>query len=80
MFLIEKDKVALTEDKKGLTCEASEVGLPPGDWPQIVGVIDESGSGFMFMRGVAIIAPGGDIGGYDYYSRTGPFKLTIFND
>lgn len=32
-----------------LVAEASQIGLPPGNWPDFIAVLDEANNGFLFQ-------------------------------
>lgn len=79
MYIVEKSQVELFEGATNkLTSEASMMGFAPGVWPELVGVVDENGEGFMFQKG-DVILHGEEFGGYYYYTKSG-LQLTIFND
>jgi hypothetical protein len=76
MVIVNKAQVSLQGNK--LVSEASSMGLRPGDWPYFIGVVDNSGAGFMFERSTEIIH-NGEFGGYNYRTRAGA-HLIVFND
>lgn len=80
MFTVHKRDVGLLEGQPELITEASTLGLPPGNWPDFISVVDDSNSGFLFQKGNVIRADGGDFGGFRYYTRDGRFALSVFND
>jgi hypothetical protein len=77
MIIVNKSLVCLSVNG-GLIAEASTLGLPPGEWPEFISVVDDSNSGFLFqlqgpdMRG-AVLA------GYRYQSKAG-HRLLVLND
>lgn len=79
MFTILKSMVTLSADKQKLITEASTAGFPIGNWPDIVSVLDDKGSGFLFFKETPIMH-GGQMGGYEYRTKCGSFGLTVFND
>lgn len=79
MFTIQKAMVSLSADKQSLITEASTAGLRPGEWPDMVSVLDDKNSGFLFFKELPI-SNGDQLGGYTYRTKDGAFGLTIFND
>ena len=79
MFTISKAACSLSSDKKSLVTEASDAGLKPGNWPDIIAVMDEKNEGYLFFKGPPIIYHD-EFGGYEYRTKSGDFGLTIFND
>jgi hypothetical protein len=77
MFVVNKKDVKLVEETTTLFCEASEVGLPPGEWPDIIVLLDEEQRGLLFGP-TYVIDPNG---GREYHSHSGPLiKLHVLND
>jgi hypothetical protein len=75
--IINKEKCTFSEGV--LVTEASDIELLPGEWPDMISVIDDDGEGFIFHRSNAIDA-NGEFGGYNYYTRGTGHKLVVFND
>lgn len=73
MFIVKKDAIDLINGK--LVTEASTIGLPPGVWPDFVGVLNEQNDGFLFGPGRKPLPDGG----YIYLSKSG-LELHIIND
>jgi len=62
------------------SCEASEIGLRPGqEWPREVEV-PGLGNGHPFVARRDIVQGGDDFGGRVYMQLLGCLTLTIFND
>lgn len=64
-------------DKTALIVEASSAGLPPGQWPDFVSVLNPKGEGILFGPSWHTIP--GD-GGRVYYSQGARFQLHLLND
>ena len=78
MYICNKSQVTLNEDHAGLTGEASEMGLAPGEWPEFIAVIDNAGEGFLFGA-KCMMRHCGEFAGYRYTNNRG-VTLTVFND
>ncbi len=74
MFVVKKQDVFPVGTN--LVCEASTIGLGPGEWPDFVAVVDEKGSGFLFGPTFDRDKEGGRI----YFSRASAIGLHILND
>ena len=72
---VTKDHLGRVEGKPELVAEASELGLPPGEWPEFIAVVDDKEEGFLFLRAYMMAG-----GGYCYQTRDGAVSLTVFND
>jgi hypothetical protein len=59
--------------------EASTIGLPPGRWPNVIRVVDDSNVGFLYFREQASRDGAGNVVGVNYRTRSGA-KLLIIND
>jgi hypothetical protein len=79
MFTIEKKNTNLSQDKQSLVTFASDVNMPVGQWPDMIAVLDENNSGFLFMKERPILH-NEEFGGYYYRTKDGAFGLTVFND
>jgi hypothetical protein len=53
--------------------------LPPGVWPEIILITNETHSGFLFFKG-APVKHGDELVGYDYSTRNGDVELNVLND
>lgn len=79
MFTISKDVCSLNAAGDGLVTEASTAGLPPGEWPDFVAVLNKGNAGFLLHWDHNDMS-NGDIAGVHYYDRTSGVKLLIIND
>ncbi len=77
MLVVDKSQVILEDGN--LVAEASTLGLAPGNWPDFISVVDDSGSGYLFRRQTKKIMNGDDFGGYCYVASKGE-TLIVFND
>jgi hypothetical protein len=76
MFIVDKEKVLLVKGR--MVGEASTMGLAPGEWPDLIGVLDDK-EGFLFTR-VSFLAGGqGELVGCSYRSTCG-LMMTVIND
>lgn len=50
MVIVKVSQVSLVEGKPAMCSEASSLGLQPGEWPMLIGIVDESNEGFLFIR------------------------------
>lgn len=63
-----------------MSAEASELDLAPGDFPQVIVLVDHDNQTERFYRGEALPGFADDrFGGYVYASNL-DVKLTIYND
>jgi len=82
-YIVNKSQVSLDGNK--LVAEASSIELSPGDWPDFISVVDDSGSGFLFQRGDPF-NHNEEFAGFNYYTRGGSLsssrniQLVVFND
>jgi hypothetical protein len=58
---------------------ASDLEWRPGEWPEVVALLDEKHQGFLFFRGASIVH-GGEFAGYVYQSKDGTACWHVFND
>lgn len=58
-----------------LLAEASELGLPLGNWPESIALLDDANEGVLFMRVGSI----DDEGTYQYRTKNG-LLMTVLND
>lgn len=76
MHTIDRDKLVKTQYH--FAVDASEAGLPPGEWPTIVEVVDTYRNGKEYFKFHAVDRADGEIHSALYKS---PFEtLVIFND
>lgn len=75
--VVNKSQVSLEGNK--LISEASDLNLAPGDWPDFISVVDDSGSGFLFQRADPF-NHNEEFAGFNYYSRGSNVQLVVFND
>lgn len=61
------------------SAEASELGLPPGQWPQQIMVVG-LGNGHPFRPLKVLYDDSGEFGGLVYRQAMGCVNLTVFND
>jgi len=74
MFTVNKKQTQLY-DENTLMAEASELGLPPGQLPDFIAVVNDGGAGFLFrLQGFD-----GQVANYAT-DRTPRIELTVFND
>lgn len=60
--------------------ESSDLGLPPGKWPEFIAITDEEGEGFLFhkVRPIPHRDPE-EFAGYTYTTQQG-LVMEVFND
>ncbi len=73
MLIIEKGQTVLVNGRT-LTAEASDLEMPPGEWPDFIAVMDMQNKGFLFQK----ISVDEEMGRYT--TEDGSFELHIFND
>lgn len=78
MVVINKSQVSIRDDGQGLMTEASSLELQPGEWPDMISVVDDKNEGFLFLKARRMLEAG-EFLGYLYQSRQG-FTLEVFND
>jgi hypothetical protein len=61
-----------------LAVQASELGLPPGSWPQYLELVGDA-EPTVFTRERQLWQTDGELAGYQYTSRDG-LTLTVWND
>lgn len=61
-----------------LHADASEIDLAPGEWPEIIAVVDDLQRGDLFHRSTRTDIHG-ELLGYSYYSKQGAL-LRVWND
>lgn len=76
MHIASRSNVSMIRGK--LVTEASEIGLRPGRWPEMIAVLDENHAGFTFTKSDPILMRG-ELAGYNYRAGDGSV-LTVFND
>lgn len=79
MIVVHKSQTSLGDDGRTLTAFASDLELPPGQWPQSISVVDDHNEGFVFLRDERITHHG-ELGGFTYVTPVGNLTLTVFND
>lgn len=75
MFTINKSQVHYVAGQELMLVEASEIGLAPGQWPDVIAIADDVGDGFVFVKSRQIQG-----GGWRYESRTSSAALEVLND
>lgn len=82
LHVIRKSQVNMIEEngkQAELVTEASTLGLPPGDWPMFLALLDEKDEGLLFIRSEPVEKNHPEFG-YVYRTKTGAVPLTVFND
>jgi len=74
---VNKSHVQLIDNN--LVCEASEIGLRPGEWPEFIGILDDENEGFLFRKGSPDVLDG-ELHAFRYRSRVGNHELLVIND
>jgi hypothetical protein len=79
MYTAHKQQTSLVTDDRGarLVTEASSLEFSPGNWPQLVAILDDDNEGFLFRRAEPI--DGDSQVGFNYRSNRG-MLLVVFND
>ena len=68
------------EGNKNFITEASDLGLKPGEWPELIVIIDdEHKRKFSFKRFTRIAGESDELYGYSYKTEHG-FELDVYND
>ena len=78
MVTVNKSQFSL--NGKTLVTEASTIGLPPGEWPDFIAVVDDANTGFLFGPEKKNETYGEDLTGVRYFSRVGSVELLVVND
>lgn len=60
-------------------CEASDLGLPPGHWPDQIEVSPKFGNGNVLLRGNPVVR-NGELALVEYRQIGGVLRVRIFND
>jgi hypothetical protein len=78
---VDRSKLMCHEQHRLLSysAEASELGLPPGQWPQQIVVLG-LGNGLPFRPAKVVYDDSGEFGGLMYRQSMGCLNLTVFND
>jgi hypothetical protein len=79
MIIVRKDQVTITSPIE-FHAEASTLGLAPGEWPDLIAVLNDDNEGFLFVRGGSLQGWDGEFSGFMYHSNSTGRKLTVFND
>jgi hypothetical protein len=80
MLTISKDKCTLALDRQGLLCEASDIGLAPGEWPDFIAVVDDSDVGYLFGFPQFTRTHDDDVMLATYKTADLKFDLVVLND
>jgi hypothetical protein len=74
--------VLRTEGTRDAACEASEIGLAPGEWPMVLRVPDRFGRLLDFDRLRTVRDREGDVlwTAYTYRERHSTITLRVYND
>lgn len=73
MFIVKKEQVFPINNHM-MACEASEIALAPGEWPEFIGVLDDQNTGFLFQKMLVNEEMG------RYQTSDGAFELHVLND
>lgn len=66
---------------EGISAEASDLRLRPGEWPDFIAILDESNAGFLVRLARLEKAPDGDVMFAVYQDQTGSLpEVRIYND
>ena len=78
--MFQSDRKNFTYSPEGITADASDVGLAPGQWPDFIAITDEKGSGFL-VRLARLEKADGDVIYASYQRQTGSLpEVRIYND
>ena len=75
-------RVLRTEGTRDAACEASDIGLAPGEWPMVLQVADRFGRILDFNRLMMVRDREGDVQwvAYTYRERFSSTTLRVYND
>jgi hypothetical protein len=77
MHIANKSQVDVMDGR--LVAEASTLGLKPGEWPDLISVVNDNNEGFLFAKSAPILHDG-ELGGYHYSDWMSGVNMTVLND
>jgi hypothetical protein len=81
MYTTTKDQYTV-DDRGRIAAEASELGLPPGSWPDFIIVLDRPGAaeGVLLRQGRIEKNAAGDVTRVMYYAQGLDGEVVVYND
>ena len=79
--MIQVDRCLFTYSPSEVVAEASELGLKPGEWPDMIAITDDLNQGYLVIKATAKRNADGDVMWVEYMDRAGHLPVVrIFND